>query len=92
MDFYAIKKADKKRKEDQESVFPEFLTRKTKDLMVRSKSFYAVWDQELQLWSKDDYTLRRLVDEDLHEYADKHDCNYQPLLNYSNGQCNRFRD
>jgi hypothetical protein len=39
MDFYAIKKADKKRKEDQESVFPEFLTRKTKDLMVRSKSF-----------------------------------------------------
>ena len=31
MDFYAIKKADKKRKEDQESVFTEFLTRKTKD-------------------------------------------------------------
>ena len=92
MDFYAIKKADKKRKEDQESVFPEFLTRKTKDLMVRSKSFYAVWDQEAQLWSKDDYTLRRLVDEDLHEYADKHDCNYQPLLNYSNGQWKRFRD
>ena len=67
MDFYAIKKADKKRKEDQESVFPEFLTRKTKDLMVRSKSFYAVWDQEARLWSKDAYTLPRQEDEPLHQ-------------------------
>jgi len=34
--------------------------------MVRGKSFYAIWDESLGLWSTDEYDVQRLVDEELH--------------------------
>lgn len=33
--------------------------------MVRGKSFYAIWDEEAQLWSTDEYDVQRLVDNEL---------------------------
>lgn len=48
---------------------PEFFVCKSKDLMVRGKSFYAVWDENAGLWSDDEGSIQRLVDEMLFEHA-----------------------
>ncbi len=64
MDFYRIgtKKQDK-----EIIVFPDFIVRHSKDLMVRGKSFYAIWDEERGIWSQDEYDVARLVDAELEE-------------------------
>ena len=33
--------------------------------MVQGGRFYAIWDPEKELWSRDEYDVQRLVDEDL---------------------------
>jgi len=43
-------------------VIPDFKVMRSKDLMVRGKSFYAIWDAEAGLWSTDEYDVVRLVD------------------------------
>jgi hypothetical protein len=69
MDFYQI--AVKETKAGLE-VYPDFLVGRFKDLMVRSGSVYAIWDEARGLWSTDEYDVQRLVDEELHAYAEKH--------------------
>lgn len=51
------------------SISPAFQVVRTKDLMVRAKSFYAIWDEDRELWSTDEYDVVRLVDRELTEYA-----------------------
>jgi len=48
---------------------PSFVVGKSKDLMVRGRSFYAIWDEEAGLWSTDEYDVARIVDRELQEYA-----------------------
>lgn len=50
-------------------VFPDFQIGRSKDLMVRGKSFYAIWDEEAGLWSRDEYDVQRLVDAELRAYT-----------------------
>lgn len=72
MDFYQIKqhKVDSRNgAKDHYEISPDFVVKRSKDLMVRGKSFYAVWDEEAQLWSTDEYDIQRLVDKELMEYA-----------------------
>lgn len=52
-------------------VYPDFLVGRTTDLMVRAKSFYAIWDDEASLWSTDEYDVARIVDHELRKFADK---------------------
>jgi hypothetical protein len=52
-------------------VSPNFIVGKSQDLMVRGRSFYAIWDEEAGLWSTDEYDVARLVDQDLKKYAEK---------------------
>lgn len=40
-------------------------------MMIRGKSFYAIWDEERSLWSTDEYDVCRLVDKELDEYRKK---------------------
>lgn len=68
MDFYQI--ATRETKNGIE-IFPDWTVGRSKDLMVRGRSFYAVWDQERGLWSQDEYDVQRLVDEELHHYAEE---------------------
>ncbi len=91
MDFYTIKQTPPKKDETQK-VFPDFLVSRSKDLMVRSKSFYAVWDREANLWSTDEYDLRRMVDEELTAYAERVGCEPLLLNKFSNGKWKQFRD
>jgi hypothetical protein len=66
MDFY--RPTVRETKEGLE-LYPDFIVGRSKDLMVRAKSFYAVWDEANHLWSTDEYDVQRLVDEELDRYA-----------------------
>src|SRR5690349_11103799 len=68
MDFYHI--AQRETKTGIE-VYPDFLVGRFKDLMVRSGSVYAIWDEEVGLWSTDEYDVQRLVDKELKAYSDR---------------------
>lgn len=69
MDFYRVKQRSPKK--GQIDVYPDFRVCRSKDLMVRAKGFYAIWDEEAGLWSTDEYDVQRLVDEDLYSEAEK---------------------
>ena len=42
-----------------------------KDIMIKGGSFYAVWDEEQGLWSKDRGDAIRLIDKELYSYAEE---------------------
>jgi hypothetical protein len=69
MDFYKIK--ERSTKKGSIEIFPDFEVNRSKDLMVRGKAFYAIWDEEKQIWSTDEYDVQRLVDQEMKEYKDK---------------------
>ena len=73
MDFYKIK--ERTIRKDAIDIFPEFKIGRSKDLMVRGKSFYAIWDDKAGLWSTDEYDVQRLVDNDLMDYLEKRKAN-----------------
>lgn len=52
-------------------LYPDFRVGRSKDLMVRGRSFYAIWDEEAGLWSTDEYDIQRLVDAELEAEADR---------------------
>lgn len=67
MDF--IKIMQKVPKKGTIDIYPAFLVTRSKDLMIRGKSFYAIWDEDRGLWSTDEFDVQRLVDKELTEYA-----------------------
>ena len=61
-------------------IYPKFRTYpKSKDLMLRGGDFYAIWDEELGLWSTNEDDAKRLIDIELDNYKrankDKFDAN-----------------
>lgn len=68
MDFYQIRERAIK---NGIEIYPDFVVTRSKDLMVRGSSFYAIWDEEAGLWSTDEFDVQRLVDKELHAYADE---------------------
>lgn len=69
MDFCQIK--ERACKNGVIEIYPDFKVCRSKDLMVRGKSFYAIWDEELGMWSTDEYDVQRLVDKELMLYREK---------------------
>lgn len=74
MDFYQI--SVKEKKDGPPLLYPDWIVGRSKDLMVRGRSFYAVWDEEKGLWSTDEYDVQRLVDQDLRRFNEEHDNRY----------------
>lgn len=68
MDFFRMGTRDGK---NGKELFPDFVVGRSKDIMVRGRSFYAIWDQESGLWSTDEYDVQRLVDGELRAWADE---------------------
>lgn len=68
MDFYQIKTRSTKRGVIE--IYPDFKIGCTKDLMVRGKSFYAIWDKDKGVWSTNEFDVPRLVDADLRQYLE----------------------
>jgi energy-coupling factor transporter ATP-binding protein EcfA2 len=69
MDFYQIR--SKETKDKGVELYPDFIVGRSQDLMVQGRTFYAIWDQERGLWSRDEYDVQRLVDEHLQAEADR---------------------
>lgn len=89
MDFYQIR--ERKTKNGIE-VYPDFVVRPSKDLMVRGGSFYAVWDEAAGLWATDEYTVQRLVDAELYAHGDKIEgAHVKSLGSYHSNMWQEFR-
>lgn len=71
MDFYRISIIEKK--DGTLQVRPDWKVGRSKDLMTRGGSFYAIWDEEAGLWSTDIYDVQRLVDADLNRHAEQYE-------------------
>lgn len=72
MDFYNIRKkrmSSRSVKEYDYELVPDFRVCRSKDLMTRGGSFYAVWDQVNGLWSEDEYTVCDIIDRELNVTA-----------------------
>lgn len=52
-------------------LYPDFVVQRSQDLMVQGRTFYAIWDEEKGLWSRDEYDVQRLVDDHLEREAEK---------------------
>lgn len=70
MDFYQLRT---RRTKEGFFVYPDFVVQNSKDLLVKGRAFYAVWDEDKGLWSRDEMDVARLVDEDLRSKADEVD-------------------
>ena len=53
-------------------IYPKFIIKKSADLMIRGGDFYAVWIEELGLWSTNEYDAMDLIDRELDIYAEKY--------------------
>ena len=99
MDFYKIKtKEIGSKKNPIVEIYPDFQTFRIKDLMVRSKEFYAIWDEELGRWSQDQDEVIRMVDNDLHNYYENHknefadaEVHIKYMRDYGSGVLDKFQ-
>lgn len=71
MDFFKI--SLNIQKSGPPAVTPNWTIDRSKDLMIRGKSFYAIWDEAKGLWSTDEYDVPRLVDAELYKFAEEYD-------------------
>ena len=53
-------------------VYPKFVIKKSSDLMIRGGDFYAIWNEELGMWSTDEQVALQLIDKELKKYKDEH--------------------
>jgi hypothetical protein len=91
MDFFQI--SVKERKGGGLEAYPDFIVGRSEDLMVRAKNFYAVWDEEANTWSTDEYDVQRLVDAKLKAYAEtnKDVTSVKYMRNFSSNGQSTFR-
>lgn len=74
MDFLII--ATRSNKRGTIEIYPKFIIKKSTDLMIRGKDFYAVWLEDRGLWSTDEGDLIALIDHELDIYANEHKQEY----------------
>ena len=79
-------------------VYPDFIAGKTKDLLTRGNSFYAIWDEEKGLWSTSEVDAIELIDKDIWRYRDdkiksgelNENDRVMTLASYSSGLLSKF--
>ncbi len=94
MDFYSIN--TREAKGGIVEIFPDFSVGRSKDLMVRARSFYAIWDENAGLWSTDEYDVQRLIDDELYIFADTKkaeglSCKVKNLRSFDSKSWSRFQ-
>ena len=69
LDFFKISTRSKK---NYTEIYPKFIIKKSKDLMIRGGDFYAVWVEERGLWSTDEDDVIQLIDRELKKYSEEY--------------------
>lgn len=73
LDFIMISTRSKGKKDDMHiEIYPRFIIKKTKDLMIRGGDFYAVWLEAENRWSTDEQDALKLIDDELDAYKEEH--------------------
>ena len=57
-------------------IYPKFMMKKPQDLMIRGRDFYAIWDEERQIWCTDEDDAIRLIDIELRKYYEENKDKY----------------
>lgn len=96
MDFYRVKEREGMKKGSLE-IFADFMIIRSKDIMVRGRQFYAIWDKAKGLWSTDEYDVPRMIDEDILSYNPQDPSKYieikrKVLGNFSTNSWLQFRN
>lgn len=92
MDFFSVR--TKELKGGELEIYPDFKVGRSKDLMVRGRAFYAIWDEEAGLWSTDEYDVQRLVDQELYKVRDKfpdRSCVVKDLRSFNSNSWTQFK-
>lgn len=95
LDFMTISEKTSK-KANVTEVSPKWILKKSKDLMIRGRDFYAIWDEDQKLWSTDEDDVTRLVDNELRKYVEENGNRYEtpPIVKYmwdsDSGSVDRF--
>jgi energy-coupling factor transporter ATP-binding protein EcfA2 len=95
MDFYQIKEAEDKSKKGIVTVYPDFRVTRSKDLMIRAKQFYAIWDEQAGMWSQDEFDVQRLMDIEISAYevqGQSFEIHRKLLGNFSSNSWMQFRN
>ena len=91
LDFFDIK-VDNKR----QTIYPDWKTESFTDLMVRGNKFYAIWDQENNVWSTNEMDVAKLVDKELWDFYKSKDFidNYKVLTmkSFSSGSWVNYKN
>ena len=92
-DFVKIKSKIIDDKKKVISVYPAFQVRRSQDLMTKGRSFYAIWDEDIGLWSLDENRACELIDREIDLYAQEihgnkpdYDIHTMKLLDYKSRQ------
>lgn len=73
IDFVNICTRLSNKRKNQIEIYPDFVVKGTKspDLMIRGGRFFAVWDEENRVWSKNEYRVADIIDNLIHEEYEK---------------------
>lgn len=93
MDFF---KAEAMTTNNGNVIAPTFYNKRFKDLMIRGKSFYAIWNEETGLWSRDELDVITVVDASLQNLyneciAQGFAAKVQWMLNTRTNQSNTYK-
>lgn len=69
---------------DRIEVYPTFIIGKTKDLMIRGKDFYAIWNDDTKLWTTDETEAIAMMDHQLDIFAEEHQDDFGKIVKYNN--------
>lgn len=70
IDFLLI--STRSRKRGVIEIYPKFIIKKSADLMIRGGDFYAIWLEDIGMWSTDEQDAIQLIDRELDKYASEH--------------------
>ena len=69
LDFLMISTRSTKRESTE--IYPKFIIKHSKDLMIRGGDFYAVWLEDQGMWSTDEQDALQAIDKELDQYFEE---------------------
>lgn len=70
MDFYTIETKPIRGQMGFMEAVPKFMNVRSRDIMLRDGSFVAIWNPKTELWSKSEFDVIDIIDNDVHNYIE----------------------